>query len=133
MRRTLLFFVLALVLAGCSAAPRKAVSSIEVVISDYHYAPAQWRIPGGELITLKLTNESAEEHEWVLLKNPPSEPFSSDDEANIIYRVTVGAKETREVQFKAPIAPGEYSAACSKAGHMEKGETGKVLVVQPGY
>jgi uncharacterized cupredoxin-like copper-binding protein len=133
MRPNYLLILLALVLAACAPAARNAVSSIEVVIRDYRYAPGQWRIPGGELITLKLVNESAQEHEWVLLKDPPSDTFSSTDEANVVYRATVSAGETRTVQFTAPFAPGEYSAACSRPGHLEKGETGRVLVVQPGY
>ncbi|MDO8971561.1 MAG: cupredoxin domain-containing protein [Saprospiraceae bacterium] len=133
MRRNFLFISLLLVLAGCAEQPLKAVTSIEVLINEYRYVQAQWRIPSGEQITLRLTNESDQEHEWLLLKESPSEPFSADDEAKVFFRVIVGAGETRRMQFKAPAAPGEYSAACSKPGHLEKGEIGRVLVVQPGY
>jgi len=134
MPKYLLCLVLCAVLLGaCSAQPRKAVTAIAVVINNDRFTPSEWRVPGGQMITLKISNETTQEHEWVLLTDPPTEPFSADDEAKVVYRLGIAAGETRTVTFQAPAAPGEYSAACSKPGHLEKGEVGKLLVVQPGY
>jgi plastocyanin len=125
--------LIVLILCSCSGSARPSTTSIEVTINEYRYAPAAWRIPGGQEITLQLTNQGKLDHDWILLTDPPTEPFSADDEARIIWRVSLKAGETRTVQFLAPAAPGEYSVTSAQPHDLEEGLVGKVLVVQPGY
>jgi plastocyanin len=127
------FLILLLLLTACGAQPRAAVTVIEVTLTEYNYSPQFWRIPGGQTILLKLTNEGKEKHDWTLLKDPPTAPFDANDEVNVLFRASVAAGETKTVEFKSPAAPGEYFAVCSTPDHMEKEMSGKVLVVQPGY
>jgi plastocyanin len=122
-----------LLLTACGAQPRTTTTLIEVTITEYQYSPTTWRIPGGQTITLKLSNQGQEEHDWTLLKDPPTAPFNANDEVNVLFRVGLGAGETKSVEFKSPAAPGEYFVVCSGVGHMEQGMNAKVLVVQVGY
>jgi uncharacterized cupredoxin-like copper-binding protein len=132
-RIILVALIFIFLLSGCAAAPRKGVTAIGMTISDGRFSPAQWRITGGAQITLTLSNETQVEHEWVLLKDPPKDAYSPADDANALFRLTIAPAETRTVQFKSPAAPGEYSAVCAKPGHLEEGESARLLVVQPGY
>jgi plastocyanin len=137
MRATTLSFSVLIVsvffLTACAAPARTTSVQMQVTISPDRFTPTQWRIPGGETIQLQIINQTADEHEWVLLKDPPKEPYGTEEEAQVLVRIRVAGGETRSAQFRAPAAPGEYSATCSIPGHLEKGEIGKVVVVQPGY
>ena len=130
--RKIIFLWLCL-LTACSGRGTLTTTHIEAVISADRYTPSQWRIPGGEEITLKLTNTTAEEREWALLIDPPTDPYSADDEANLIVKFSVPANQSKTVTFTAPPAPGEYSVTSTLPGQLEAGLFGKVLIVQPGY
>ncbi len=124
---------LLLVLSACAAQPAQASTSIQAAFSDTAIQPAFWRIQAGQEITLNVANTGKESHSWVLLKDPPTEPFSADDELNILFQVTLAPGETRTLKFRSPAAPGEYSVTSSQPGDLEKGMVARVLVVQPGY
>jgi uncharacterized cupredoxin-like copper-binding protein len=125
--------LLTLLLTACGGQPRSASAQMQVTISTDRFTPNQWRIPGGESIQIQILNQTQIAHEWVLLKAPPKDPYGAEEEAQVLVRIQVAAGETRSAQFRAPAAPGEYSVTCSIPGHLEKGEIGKVVVVQPGY
>ena len=129
----MLLMLFALLLAGCGGAPRTASVHMQLTFTTDRFNPAVWRIPGGETIQIQFSNQTAVEHEWVLLKDPPIEPFDAAEEAQVLARFRVAPGETRTAQFLAPSAPGEYGVTCSIPGHLESGEMGKVVVVQPGY
>jgi uncharacterized cupredoxin-like copper-binding protein len=133
MRFWILMALVIFLLSGCCGQPSKTSTSIEVTLQEYRFLPAQWRIPAGQEITLTLKNEGRQEHDWVLLRYPPTEPFDGDDEKQVLFRVIVGPGESKTVQFRAPAAAGEYSVASSLPGELEEGMTARVLVVQPGY
>ncbi len=109
------------------------MTQIEAVIGTDRYTPSQWRIPGGQEITLKLSNSTMEEREWALLIDPPSEPYDGDDEDKLILKFSVSAGESKTVTFTSPAAPGEYSVTSTLPGQLEDGLLGKVTIVQPGY
>lgn len=127
------FILFSLIITACAAQPARASTSIQAALSDSAIQPALWRIPAGQDITLNVANTGKGNHSWVLLKDPPTEPFSTDDELNMIFQVTLAPAETRTVVFRAPAAPGEYSVTSSLPGDLEKGMVARVLVVQPGY
>ena len=122
-----------LILTACSSKPPQASTTIQATLSETAIQPGLWRIPAGQLITLNLSNIGKENHSWVLLKDPPTEPFSADDELNSLFQMRVAPGETISIEFRAPAAPGEYSVTSSLPGDLEKGLTAKVVAVQPGY
>jgi hypothetical protein len=131
MRRIILVWLC--LLAACSGSGLATTTHIKAVLNTDSYTPSQWRIPGGEEITLELTNETPEEREWALFIDTPSEPYSPEDEANLIIKFSVPAHQSKTVTFTAPAAPGEYSVTSTIPGQMEDGLVGKVTIVQPGY
>lgn len=131
MRKIIL--VLLCFLAACSGQGLTTTTQIEAVIGADRYTPAQWRIPGGQEITLKLSNSTAEVREWALLIDPPSEPYDGDDTEKLILKFSVAAGESKTVTFTSPAAPGEYSVTSTLPGQLEDGLLGKVTIVQPGY
>jgi plastocyanin len=131
--RLSLVLLLLVTLSACTGTMRETRTQIEVRIASGHYSPAQWRVPAGQTITLQLINMTQEDHTWVLLTDPPTEPFDANDEALLLQRFPLAAGETRTVTFTSPAAPGEYSVTCARPGHLENGEIGKMVVVQPGY
>lgn len=133
MRKVAVLSLCLLALTACSPQPARATTSIQATLSESAIQPGMWRIPGGQQITLIISNIGSENHTWVLLKDPPTEPFGADDEPNILFQVALGPAETRTVEFLAPAAPGEYSVASSTPGDLEKGMVARVVVVQPGY
>ncbi len=130
--RSLLIFLI-LLLAGCGSPPRAAATTIQVSITSDGFTPSQWRVSANTQIQIQLINQTSDEHEWVLLKDPPKEPYGADEEAQVLVRIHVAAGQTLTSEFRTPAAPGEYGVTCSIPGHLEKGEAGKMLIVQPGY
>ena len=129
----LLFLLGICLLTACSGSGMTTTTHIKAVIDTDRYTPAQWRIPGGQEITLELTNTTPEEREWALFIDTPSEPYSAEDEPNLIIKFSVPANQSKTVTFTAPAAPGEYSVTSTLPGQMEAGLLGKVTIVQPGY
>jgi uncharacterized cupredoxin-like copper-binding protein len=134
MRRFFSFAVLfSFLLSACCGRPNPTTTSINAALDEYAITPMEWRIPAGQNITLKLNNLGKKAHEWVLLKDLPTEPFSADDEANVLFRTSIPPGTSQTVTFKAPTAPGEYSVTSSLPGDLEGGMLAKLIVVQPGY
>lgn len=133
MRFAWLFLVFLMAVCACSPKPPQAQTSIQATLDDSSIRPGLSRIPAGQLITLRLSNLGSRTHTWVLLKDPPGEPFGAKEEANLLFQVSLEPGESRTLEFRAPAAPGEYSVASSLPGDLEKGLAAKILVVQPGY
>ncbi len=120
-------------LAACSAGHIPTNTRIEAVLGEDRYTPTQWRIPGGQEITLKLTNATSEEREWALFIDPPSDPLTAVDKSNLILKFSVAPNENKTVTFTAPAAPGEYTVTSTLPGQMKAGLLGTLTIVQPGY
>ena len=125
--------LLPLLLAACGTQPRTASTYLQLTLTTGRFTPNQWRIPGGATVQIQINNQTTLAHEWVLLKDPPKEPYGTEEEAQVLVRIPIAAGETRTAEFRAPAAPGQYAVTCALPGHLEKGEIGSALVVQPGY
>ena len=132
MRRAFASLLFLVLLAACGG-PRATTTSISATLTEYAITPAEWRVPAGQQINLTVSNQGKKSHEWVLLKDPPTEPFGADDEAGLLFRVSLAPGANQTVTFKAPAAPGEYSVTSGLPGDLEGGMLAKLVVVQPGY
>ncbi len=105
-------------------------NGISVVASDFQFEPHTWTIPAGEEVSLSLSNNGIEEHEWVLLKlgQDVSLPFSEDDERKIFWEIEADPGKTVQSSFTAPSRPGTYRVICGKKEHIEKGMSGIVTI-----
>jgi uncharacterized cupredoxin-like copper-binding protein len=131
-QKTLYLILLIIILTACSAQPH-TTTVISAQLSEYSISPSEWRVPAGQTITLKLENPGKKAHTWTLLKDPPTEPFSSDDLANLIVQFELQPEASQTFTFKSPAASGEYSITSSLPGDLEAGMGAKLVVVQPGY
>ncbi len=122
-----------LLLAGCSPPAPLTVTAITSELTDEGIRPAMWRVPGGEQITLNLSNTGSQVHSWTLLTAPPDIPVKNAPEPRVLVQFSLAPGEKQVVTFRAPAAPGEYGLACSQPGHLAKEGSVRLLVVQPGY
>ena len=122
-------FVVSLVLSACgSGGP---TTTINVVMTDFHFEPMEFTVPAGQTITVNAVNNGAVEHELVIFKfgTDAGEKFGDEDEENIYWEVEVMPGGTANETFTAPSEPGEYYVTCGIQGHLEAGMNGKLIVV----
>jgi len=119
-----------LILSACGSAGG-ASTNLNIIMTDFKFEPVQNTIPAGKEITLKLTNDGAVLHEYVIMKlgQTVGEKFGPEDEENIYWEAEVDTGETATVTFTAPSEPGEYEIVCGTEGHLEAGMVGKLFVV----
>jgi len=132
--RWILFFVLlSSLLAACQPGKPEAVTALRIEFSGEGLTLSAPRIIAGEQIRLTLANPGGEEHSLWLVGKTVSDFRTPVPTRYILFQTRVPANQTVEVTFTAPQAAGTYHWACSQPGHLEKGESAKVIVVQPDY
>ena len=100
--------------------------SIEATATEYAFDPATWTVTAGEEVTLTLTNDGNEEHEWALLSEEiASEADFTEDKVIWEMEAAVGASE--QGTFTAPAA-GTYQVVCVIPGHFDSGMEGTLTV-----
>lgn len=124
-----LIFILSLVLSSCGGGGPS--TTINVVMTDFHFEPMEFTIPAGQEITVNATNNGAVEHEFVIFKfgTDAGDKFGDEDEENIYWEVEVMPGQAATETFTAPDEPGEYSITCGTQGHLEAGMSAKLTVV----
>lgn len=122
---------LTLFLSACGASG--PTTTINVVMTDFHFEPMEFTVPAGQEITINATNNGAVEHEFVIFKlgTDAGAKFGDEDEDNIYWEVEVQPGQSATETFTAPSEPGEYYVTCGIEGHLEAGMNGK-LIVAPG-
>lgn len=127
-----LLVLLGLLLAACGGASGP-VTTLNIVMTDFKYEPADATVPAGKEITLNLKNEGNVVHEYVIMKLGQSagEKFGPEDEDNIYWEVELDPGKSVSVTFTAPTEPGTYEVVCGTEGHLEAGMKGSLTVVSP--
>ncbi len=114
--------VVAVALIGCSGGGE----SIEAEAVDFAFTPTSWTVTEGAEVTLTLTNNGTEEHEWVIM----SEEISSGAEFSedlVIWEMEAGPELSAKDTFTAPAA-GTYQIICALDGHLDSGMKGTLTV-----
>ena len=129
--------ILAVFITGCGSAAPQTGTEINVTATDFAYAPSSITIPAGEPVTLKLTNNGAVEHDYVIEKinvtdvsaseSMPAEHHQMGDMPEYDLHFYAKAGETATLQFTA-LEPGTYEVFCSIKGHKEAGMIGTLVV-----
>jgi uncharacterized cupredoxin-like copper-binding protein len=127
-----LLVLLGLLLPACGGASGPA-TTLNIVMTDFKYEPADATVPAGKEITLNLKNEGNVVHEYVIMKLGQSagEKFGPEDEDNIYWEVELDPGKSVSVTFTAPTEPGTYEVVCGTEGHLEAGMKGSLTVVSP--
>lgn len=126
-RKLVLLTVLSLVLAACggSSGPKAEISAI---MTDLMFTPANFEVPAGSEVTLKLVNNGAVEHNFIIMKKGAVYTNSADVQLeDIIIDAKLAAGESGDFTFKIDEA-GEYDVICNVPGHLEAGMVGKLVV-----
>lgn len=121
--------VLALIVSACGAeAPS---TTIDVILTDFQFAPNTFTVPAGEEITLNAKNNGAVIHNFVIMKlgMDAGEGIDDSDTANIYWQTEVRPAGESAATFTAPSEPGEYQIVCSVEGHLMAGMVGRLIVV----
>jgi plastocyanin len=118
-------------LAACTTDQLPLTSAIEVQITQVGCHPTEWRVPAGQLISLKISNKANQDYTWIFMGRPVTPPFDAADTANVFFTHPISARATISVQFKTPQAAGEYQVFCTPSAHFSEDQAGRITVVQP--
>ena len=120
---------LSLILTACGGSG--ASTKLNITMTDFKYEPMENTIAAGKEITLKLANDGAVLHEYVIMNlgQTAGDKFGPEDEGNIYWEVEVDPGKTVTVTFTAPSEPGTYEIVCGTEGHLEAGMKGTLTVV----
>ena len=104
--------------------------TIEVTTKGFQFEPNTWTITSGQKVTLRITNPTVQEHEWVLLKEGTkiTLPFGEDDEDKVYWEIEAKAGEIKRGTFTSPLEPGKYDIVCGKPRHIERGMKGTLII-----
>jgi uncharacterized cupredoxin-like copper-binding protein len=108
-------------------------TSLNVVMTDFHYSPDSFIVPAGQEITMNATNNGAVVHEFVIMKfgTKVTKDFTAEDKKNVYWMVELQPGDQTNTKFTAPSEPGEYQVVCGTPGHFISGMIGKLTVVAP--
>lgn len=131
MKKTLLGLLVIFCFALASCGGGGPSTTINVIMTDFHFEPMEFTVPAGEEITVNATNNGAVEHEFVIfnLGTDAGDSFGDEDEVNIYWEVEVLPGQSATETFTAPVEPGEYYVTCGIEGHLEAGMNAKLKVV----
>ena len=106
-------------------------TSLNVIMTDFHYSPDSFTVPAGQEITINATNNGAVVHEFVIMKygTKVTKDFTAEDKKNVYWMVELQPGGQTNTKFTAPSEPGEYQIVCGTPGHFISGMVGKLTVV----
>lgn len=119
--------------ADASAAER----TIEVTVDDeLTFDPAEFEVAAGEVVTFRVTNIGAAEHEFVLGDEQAQQQMAEDmaggdDHAHsgdMSNAVTIHGGETAELTWRFPDESTTVLIGCHVPGHYQAGMRGSVAV-----
>jgi plastocyanin len=117
--RALLLTVLAVAVASCSSVGAQTVAAfddareIEIVATDFAFAPMEITVGAGEQVNIRLTNEGGVQHDVV----------NRDLGLHVLAR-----RGTSEVAGFVVETPGRYELICSIPGHAREGMVMALIV-----
>jgi plastocyanin len=119
-------------LTACNADRLPITSTIDVQITQAGCHPTEWRVPAGQIISLKASNKDNKDYSWIFMGRPVTPPFDAPDTTNVFFTHPIPAGASVSVQFKTPAAAGEYQVFCTPSDRSEKEQqAGRITVVQP--
>lgn len=128
LRTFFLLTTLSLLLVACGGGASGPTAEISADMTDLMFTPANFEVPAGAEVTLKLSNNGAVEHNFVILKQGAEFTTGADIKPeDIIIDAKLAAGESGDFTFKIDEA-GEYKVVCNVPGHFEAGMVGTLTV-----
>lgn len=133
LKKAMLLLTFLLILTTCQAVRSPASTSFKIEFGEDGFLISAQRLIASASITVTAVNRAASDHQFMILSEPLSKGIESLVPGQVIFQMLVPVNQTVTGSFQAPPAPGEYWLICSEPGHLEKGESGKIVVVHPDY
>ena len=146
--RPFVFMSLALLVsASCAATTSEPVTgrTIEILMSDFAFAPARILLRPGERVTLKFKNDGSVEHEFMAgtgsmpgngymqdwLGHAKLDPVEADHaDGHTGASIRVPARGSATIAIVVPPQVGELEFGCFIADHYQRGMHGAIVVDQ---
>lgn len=130
MKKILFTLLMMFVLTACGGGSGPS-TKINVILTEFSFSPAEFKVPAGQEITITGRNEGAVTHEFAIMKfgKTVGEDFGDEDQENIYWEFQLGAGSSVTETFTAPAEPGEYQVVCGTPGHYIAGMAAKLIVV----
>ena len=113
--------------AHAQAAADAAPVRVEVVLSNFAFAPSDLRIPAGRPVALVLRNDGSGGHDFAAPEFFAAARVDPADAAKL-RRGRVEVPKGRTVTLRLVAAPGRYALKCSHFLHAGFGMTGSITV-----
>lgn len=114
-------------LVGACGGEDATDSSLDVVATDFEFAPASYKIEANTEIPLTFTNDGSIEHEWVIMESP------IEDEGEFAEDLVKWEEEAEPGESKTAtipaLEPGTYQIICGIQGHFAAGMKAELEVV----
>lgn len=125
----LFFLVITTSCANPLALMESASNEINFTMDAGACQDAQFVVPGGEEITLTLSNPLDMPQIFIVMARAATPPFDIQDQDRIYFSVSVPPGVT-ETSFTAPAMPAEYQVICGPADDLEPLGRNLLIVVQ---
>lgn len=99
MKKLLLALLAVLVMVGCTPSATPSGRRITVEMRDFYFSPIQVDVQSGEQITWVLQNKGQYDHQF-------------ESKEGGLAEVVVPVGMTKEVAWRAPTKPGNYTFVC---------------------
>jgi uncharacterized cupredoxin-like copper-binding protein len=121
-------FGLALALSACGGGGPS--TNIRMEMTEFMFNPASITVPAGQEITLNLSNNGADMHDFIIMKygTDVGTEFGEEDRPNVYWETKLEPGTSGTYTFTAPDQPGEYQIVCGVAGHYQAGMVAKMIV-----
>jgi len=128
MRLKLLAAMAVAAMPASAALAQPTVTPIQVVLSEFHYAPSEIDLVHGQTYVLRITNDGKHAHNLsakAFFATVALDPASAASVKNGAVEVVSG--ESADVEL-VPKTPGTYEMHCTHPLHSMLGMTGKIVV-----
>lgn len=132
-KKALVILTFLLILTACKAIRPLAATNLKIVFREDGFSLSAQHVIAGASITVNADNPTASGHLFMMLSEPLSKGIESLDPRHVLYQLKIPGSQSVTGLFQAPLAPGEYWLICAEPGHIEQGESGKIVVVHPDY
>ena len=122
--------ILVILLTSCNSDQLPLTTLVDVQITQSGCHPLEWRVPAGQTVSLKLSNQALKEYTWILMSRPVTPPFDGSDASNVFFVRQILSGTSAAMQFNTPAAAGEYQVICSPLDHGAGEQAGRIIVVQ---
>ena len=113
--------------ADVQAAPPTGGEAINILLSDYAFAPAALNLKAGTAYHLHFTNAGTKDHDFTAREFFAASQVAPEDQAKI-KRGTVEVEKGKDIDVTVTPGAGNYKVTCTHFMHSAMGMHGTITV-----